>query len=513
MSDASVAQGMNVGSLRGLIFGSPPKLSEPTEFAADAGRPTAAATVRLLEEENMRWAFLEEGLSSNLRSCQMCGFLCAPARGNCCEACGAAMPCGPCYCKELGSGAESSNSRTSSSAFEAEELCACDSQVDELEEIVCVPSHLGREAEDYAAMCDWARKVARASRKALVETIFYGLDTSGAGVLGSKAMYKYACICGYDCGKRQWDIEYTSLCRERDICRHNGIDLEQFTQLMEDRRFEGYCTDDELREILMLDSAKLLRVAGRSEIDWPPSSEDMKDSKAVLRRIWRLLGRRSQSGRTKDAWAQREEEMGEFEEGSEYDSDSESDRESDEEDELDESEEEDELDTEELERADGTLRVAPEVGSIIEVLYDDRQWYAARVTASSGRVATVIYLDDGEEDEVDFSDDFARLVEEGPVVDCTEDAGCGWSSASCHERHSSCSCIVALSDVVADGKAIEGASGDGDVQLSMCLIGRSSGDRFASDASTTLPSPRESRSICSESTDYESDDEKASISS
>lgn len=58
----------------------------------------------------------------------------------------------------------------------------------------------------------------------------------------------------------------------------------------------------------------------------------------------------------------------------------------------------------------GTLDEAPPVGALVKVLYDDDRWYPAKVTASCGSIATILYPD-GEKEEVDCSEHAVRLFD------------------------------------------------------------------------------------------------------
>jgi len=94
---------------------------------------------------------------------------------------------------------------------------------------------------------------------------------------------------------------------------------------------------------------------------------------------------------------------------------------------------EDEDSESEEEAVPGTLDEAPPVGTLVKVLYDDERWYPAKITASNGTTASVVY-EDATEEELDFDEHAVRLIDyvdedehededEGDVADCeAEDA-------------------------------------------------------------------------------------------
>jgi len=73
-------------------------------------------------------------------------------------------------------------------------------------------------------------------------------------------------------------------------------------------------------------------------------------------------------------------------------------------------EDEEKDDDEEEEAIPGTLDDAPPVGTAVKVLYDDDEWYFARVTATNGTIATVVY-DDGAQEDLDCDEHAVRLAD------------------------------------------------------------------------------------------------------
>jgi len=86
------------------------------------------------------------------------------------------------------------------------------------------------------------------------------------------------------------------------------------------------------------------------------------------------------------------------------------------------SEDEEEDDDEEEEAIPGTLDDAPPVGTAVKVLYDDDEWYFARVTASNGTIATVVY-DDGAEEDLDCDEHAVRLADYVEEEEKSDDKG------------------------------------------------------------------------------------------
>lgn len=76
--------------------------------------------------------------------------------------------------------------------------------------------------------------------------------------------------------------------------------------------------------------------------------------------------------------------------------------------EEEDSEEEDE--EEEEMQIPGTLDEAPPVGTKVKVLADDDKWHAARITATKGTIAIVLF-EDGDEEKIDFDEHAVRLYD------------------------------------------------------------------------------------------------------
>lgn len=58
----------------------------------------------------------------------------------------------------------------------------------------------------------------------------------------------------------------------------------------------------------------------------------------------------------------------------------------------------------------GTLDEAPAVGAVVKILHEDEEWYPAKITASKGTKAEVVY-EDGQEEEVNFDENVIRPMD------------------------------------------------------------------------------------------------------
>lgn len=230
-----------------------------------AKRSCGAGQVASLEEKmTRRLSELEEGeLCEACRSCDSCGFLSA-ASSLACEACKE-----PLMCQRLDEEQEEKEEEAVQEACRARKQIkkVTTSRLERLQ-LLCVPLDLDARPLSPQVHRIWSKKVAAASRQQLIQALFQGLDSNGAGVLGCWGLYRYARRCGFGAGKKAWREEYGALCEEYGLDPCIGIDVEDFGFLVGNLDFRGYSTDEELRDMLLWDAARLLKAAARLGGDW-----------------------------------------------------------------------------------------------------------------------------------------------------------------------------------------------------------------------------------------------------
>ena len=87
------------------------------------------------------------------------------------------------------------------------------------------------------------------SRTAMVHTIFQVLDEGNTGLLGSKAMRRFAVLNGFEGSVADWEAEFRMICGEWGISG-DGFGEASFQQLVNDESEKGcFCNNQELWSI------------------------------------------------------------------------------------------------------------------------------------------------------------------------------------------------------------------------------------------------------------------------
>merc|ERR1712187_348523 len=85
----------------------------------------------------------------------------------------------------------------------------------------------------------------RIDRAEVVTELFSQMTTSCMR-LSTEHVRGFVEICGFDGSSAEWDKEYETLCSMFGWTATDGLDAEQFEQLLNDERSSGNCTDEEV---------------------------------------------------------------------------------------------------------------------------------------------------------------------------------------------------------------------------------------------------------------------------
>lgn len=89
------------------------------------------------------------------------------------------------------------------------------------------------------------------SRQSLIREIFTVCDRDQDGLLNRIEMGRFAKQVGFDGVPSEWALEYESLCRDNKADASDGVDLDLFIRILNDKSDIGlYCQDDELLIVL-----------------------------------------------------------------------------------------------------------------------------------------------------------------------------------------------------------------------------------------------------------------------
>jgi Ca2+-binding EF-hand superfamily protein len=124
-------------------------------------------------------------------------------------------------------------------------FCSDDELRDLLKKVSNVPK------APMAPMIPKAKATLPDPRKRLISSVFSACDTDSDNKLNQKEFKRFAAFTGFDGPEEQWAMEYNSLCNEVKADPGEGVGVEAFTQLVNDKSDAGvYCSDVELNRIL-----------------------------------------------------------------------------------------------------------------------------------------------------------------------------------------------------------------------------------------------------------------------
>eukprot|EP00930_Biecheleria_cincta_P068753 TRINITY_DN5655_c0_g1_i1.p1 TRINITY_DN5655_c0_g1~~TRINITY_DN5655_c0_g1_i1.p1 ORF type:complete len:1890 (-),score=285.46 TRINITY_DN5655_c0_g1_i1:712-5883(-) len=111
-------------------------------------------------------------------------------------------------------------------------------------------------------------------RSDLKNAIFESLDADRDGFLNAAELFMFASASGFDDDENRWKKEYELLCKDQGVDPSVGLSKDLFMKLLDETGDAGlYCTDDELRAMVELDSesgesatSDLAEEAGRTDI-------------------------------------------------------------------------------------------------------------------------------------------------------------------------------------------------------------------------------------------------------
>jgi len=94
------------------------------------------------------------------------------------------------------------------------------------------------------------RKTIQASqeRRDAIGFIFHTLDADDDERLNLQEMERFACLCGF---AGEWADEYEVMCEVLKINTARGVDFLQFDRLVADEKSHAYCSDEEIREMVL----------------------------------------------------------------------------------------------------------------------------------------------------------------------------------------------------------------------------------------------------------------------
>jgi len=94
------------------------------------------------------------------------------------------------------------------------------------------------------------RKTIQASqeRRDAIGFIFHTLDADGDERLNLQEMERFASLCGF---AGEWATEYEVMCEVLKINTARGVDFLQFDRLVTDEKSHAYCSDEEIREMVL----------------------------------------------------------------------------------------------------------------------------------------------------------------------------------------------------------------------------------------------------------------------
>lgn len=359
---------------------------------------------RLREAEDDRWLQVECGSPKRWRSCKDCAFLSA-AKSPVCEVCGMAAPgrSDADTSDDSQAAAEASTLRKSPSHANKEESRRRSS----LEEVVVA---------DDGSVPDDIREVARHN---LIVAIFRALDRTRRERLGPEDLQRFSQLAGFPDSDNQskWSQDYVDLSKEYGWQAMSGANLAHFLNCVDDVSGRWHCPIELLRTLLTrLDkqdslsgsashTAAALRL-GSSALeltlpgcDGPRSGGSSPSSAGERRRKQRSYSRdllQDQMAAADDVKETVEEEKGAQDSASEDD---------------DEDGEDEDSDCDDQFVIPGTLDEVVDVGTEVQVLYNNDVWYPARVVQILSTCEVEVEYEDGEIENLDVQVHAIRLID------------------------------------------------------------------------------------------------------